>query len=472
MSKPTVVAVALAASAASHSFTAVADAEIDKLREEMRALREEYQNRIESLERRLSEAERAATRAEQAGKESPADAAPKEAESARAGGRARGSVTFNPEIGLVLQGTYFRSSQDPVNYGITGFIPPGNGLRPGVRGFSLAESELSIGATVDPYFRGYAVVALTPDNQAEIEEAYVQTLALPQGLGVKAGRFFSDLGYQNLFHQHAWDFVDAPLVYQAFWGNNLAVDGVQLRWVAPTATFVEFGGELGQGKNLPGEDFREKNDPGAGTLFMHVGGDFGRDSSYRFGISGHQTKNTGTDGLSLNTTDPAGNAVRDVFSGRTRIAGADFVYKWAPSRNPTQRNFKLQGEWYTRWLDGQLTYDADNATGAGGVPGTLKRRQSGWYAQAVYQFIPRWRAGLRYDRLDNGSVDLGEPLVGLVATPSFRPSRWSTMVDWSGSEFSRLRLQYSRAQVLEGITDDQFFVQYIMSLGAHGAHQF
>jgi hypothetical protein len=45
------------------------------------------------------------------------------------------------------------------------------------------------------------------------------------------------------------------------------------------------------------------------------------------------------------------------------------------------------------------------------------------------------------------------------------------MTDWSNSEFSRLRLQYTRDEAgLEN--DDQWGLQYIFSIGAHGAHTF
>jgi hypothetical protein len=47
----------------------------------------------------------------------------------------------------------------------------------------------------------------------------------------------------------------------------------------------------------------------------------------------------------------------------------------------------------------------------------------------------------------------------------------TAMVDFSNSEFSRFRLQLaedkSRPQ-----SDTQFFFQYVVSIGAHGAHQF
>jgi hypothetical protein len=35
-----------------------------------------------------------------------------------------------------------------------------------------------------------------------------------------------------------------------------------------------------------------------------------------------------------------------------------------------------------------------------------------------------------------------------------------------------VRLQYAQDKSMAGITDNQWIVQYIMSLGAHGAHKF
>jgi hypothetical protein len=46
------------------------------------------------------------------------------------------------------------------------------------------------------------------------------------------------------------------------------------------------------------------------------------------------------------------------------------------------------------------------------------------------------------------------------------------MVDWSASEFSRVRLQLARDYSRRGEPDNQLFLQYIVSLGAHGAHKF
>ena len=359
---------------------------------------------------------------------------------------------FNPDISLILQGTAARASQNPDDYQITGFAPSGGEVAPPRRGFSLGESELVISSNIDPYFRGQLVASLTEDNAVEVEEAFFQTLALGRGFTVKGGRFLSSIGYQNSIHQHAWDFQDAPLPYKAFLGGRLNDDGVQAKWLAPTDLLVELGAEAGRGRQFPGSD-PNKNGAGMWSLFGHVGGDAGTGGAWRAG-------------LSYLSTSPENRAFTDAgtiqsFTGDSKLWIADAVFKWAPEGNSSQTNLKLQGEYFRRTEDGAL-----NST-------DYSSRQSGWYAQAVYQFMPRWRAGYRYDRLDHGTVSsvFTEAQAPLLLT-DYNPSRNTVMVDWSPTEFSRLRLQLAQDKSRAGVTDNQLLLQYIFSLGAHGAHTF
>jgi hypothetical protein len=92
---------------------------------------------------------------------------------------------------------------------------------------------------------------------------------------------------------------------------------------------------------------------------------------------------------------------------------------------------------------------------------------------------PRWRAGLRYDALDSGEADIGLVTSGLLAPADFPallagdPTRTTLMLDWSPSEFSRLRLQYAWDEARDdGDTDRQLQLQYLFGIGAHGAHKY
>jgi len=152
----------------------------------------------------------------------------------------------------------------------------------------------------------------------------------------------------------------------------------------------------------------------------------------------------------------------------------DGVLKWAPNGNPTYNNFKLQGEYFRRNEDGNLTFDTAGAALTDG----LNSRQSGWYLQGVYQFLPQWRFGYRYDRLDSGTTNIGLVDSGALSAADFpilggyNPKRNTVMVDWNPSEFSRIRLQFARDYSRLNQPDNQLLLQYIVSLGAHGAHKF
>jgi hypothetical protein len=173
--------------------------------------------------------------------------------------------------------------------------------------------------------------------------------------------------------------------------------------------------------------------------------------------------------------------VSNSFSGDAKVWIADAVLKWAPDGNPTRTNFKLQGEYFRFRQTGRLTFD-DSAGSAtfGSLTDDFRSRQSGWYLQAVWQFMPRWRVGTRYDRLRHGNVENAIVASGAGPTEAdfpllaaHDPTRKSVMIDWSPTEFSRLRLQFAADRSRFGTgTDRQWLLQYIHSLGAHGAHRF
>jgi len=453
------LALALLAPPAAQAAT---DADLAEIREQIRQLKESYEARIQALEQRLKDAE---SKGATAPVVQPAAAPPPVAAASAPPAPASGISAFNPAISAVLQGTYGNFSQDPNKYALSGFAPSGD-IAPGKRGLSLGESELAISANVDDKFFGNLIVSLTPENTLSVEEAYGLYTGAGYGLAPKFGRFFSSLGYMNDQHQHAWDFVDAPLVYQAFLGGQYDVDGLQVKWLAPTDEFLEFGGELGSGEGFPGTS-RNKNGIGSGIVYVHAGGDIGASNSWRAGLSYLQTRAQDRD---YTQTDLMGNDAQVGFSGSSRLAVADFVWKYAPNGNSQQTNFKLQGEYFWRRESGDFTFDRDGALGLTNTS-NYNARQSGFYVQGVYQFMPTWRIGARYDWLDPGQVDYGTNSAYL-ANPAFHPERATAMIDWTPSEFSRVRLQFAQAKLRPGITDNEFFLQYILTLGAHGAHKY
>ena len=167
-----------------------------------------------------------------------------------------------------------------------------------------------------------------------------------------------------------------------------------------------------------------------------------------------------------------------MFTGDTRLLGVDFRYTWAPTGNARDSELILQGEYFRRSEEGSYTLEeqhcSDHIESEDGteeehahevchpesVTEALSGDANGWYAQAVYKFLPRWRVGARYSRLSPPS-----------AAEVDDTSTISTMLDWTNSEFGRVRFQYNR-ESSGALRDNQFILQYVMSLGAHGAHSF
>lgn len=447
MQKSFAMAVLLAASCAAQA--AGSDADLAAIRAQIAEMKKSYEQRIAALENKLAEAERKTV-----------PSAPAVAETVSS--PQSSASAFNPEVSLILQGKV-RQMKDLSRRSITGFFPAEvEGAN--TRGFSADETELVLAANIDPYWRGQAIVAMA-DGQANIEEAWFQSLAIGHGVGLKAGRFRSGIGYLNEQHPHARDFTDAPLMYQAMFGDSYGEDGVQLKWLAPTPLFVEFGAELGRGANFPGTD-RNRNGAGGSALYVHVGDDMGVSNSWRVGLSWLKTK---ASERGAEFTDLDGVAAPGTFTGDSTTWLADFVWKWAPNGNPKYQSLKFQSEYFSRRERGELDC-VDGRCGLG-ANSLYRTRQSGWYVQSIYQFAPEWRAGLRHEQLDSGTRDFGSNAANLVVD-AYTPKKSTAMVDYSWSEFSRVRLQYAQDKSMAGITDRQWTLQYIMSLGAHGGHKF
>ncbi|GAC1629698.1 MAG: TonB-dependent receptor [Nevskia sp.] len=370
---------------------------------------------------------------------------------------------FNPKISLVLQGNFVNyDAESPAL--IPGYLL---GNESGLRsvGLSIDETELAIESNIDDLFHGWATISLANDNgntKVNVEEAFINTLTLPYGLAAKGGRFYSDIGYLNRIHSHAWDFADQPLVYRAFLSNQYADDGLQLKWVAPLDLFVEVGGELARGGAFPGGGGDRPGVP-AKSVFVHVGDDLSASSSYRAGLSYlHVSTDRRTTGEDAQTA----------FSGRSGTAIADFVWKWAPNGNPTIHNATVAAEVFYRHESGALLYDPNTQAIASNYHGN----QGGFYVQGIYQFVPQWRVGVRYDRLQANNA-VSNPATGTsletLAENGRHPQRYTVMLDWSHSEFSRIRLQYNRDESRPNAqADNQVYLQYIFALGSHPAHQF
>ena len=422
----------------STSVPALAAESTAELKQQIDQLKKDYQARTDALEKRIKAAEDASLENTSGSAVVPAK-----------------SNSFNPAISLILNGSYNSYSQSPDNYALPGFaLGEEAGLEK--EGFSLGESEITLSSNTDQHWRGQATLSFADDGgqtSTAVEEAYVETLGLGNGFTLRAGRFFSGIGYLNGKHAHAWNFNDAPLVYRGMFGNQIKQDGVRVNWTLPTEKYVAVGLEAGNGQGFPAGG--SHSGIGDWAAFAKTGGDIGNSASWQLGLSHFQAD-------SINGRITATHA----FSGDSKLNGIDAIYKWSPNGNSNEKGLVLQGEYYQRSEDGTVNVD-------GFGDSTLSADQTGWYTEAVYKFKPHWKAGLRYDRL--GSDNTGSNSAVLQAAglldDGHNPHRSSAMLEWSPSEFSRVRLQYNKDNSTAK-ADDQWLLQYTQALGTHGAHQF
>ncbi|MBT06753.1 MAG: hypothetical protein CMM32_07555 [Rhodospirillaceae bacterium] len=366
---------------------------------------------------------------------------------------------FNPSVGIVLNGKLTEFSAATSEFAGFGVGEEGERSREGIQ---VDESEINFSASVDDKFYGSMTAAIVREDGSdivELEEAYGMTLpgsGLPTGLAVKMGRAFWTLGYLNEHHAHSDDFADRPLPYRVFLNKSFNDDGVEASYILPTDIYAEVGGGSFRGDDFPlgggdGEILRQW------SAFARIGGDIGLNQSWRVGS--YMLSGNPTGGRTSNE-----DAV--TFIGDSDLLVADFRYTLAPTGNPNSQEVTLQGEYFRR--DESGTYqDTGSSTGVVAFSDSSK----GWYAQAVYKFNQQWRIGTRYSRLTAPSVPAG--LAGSTLDASGHdPKAYAAMIDWTNSEFSRIRFQYNHEKLTAGLSDNQIILQYVMSIGAHGSHKY
>ncbi len=407
--------------------------------------------------------------------------------------------SFNPSIGAILNGQYRSFSAEESH--LPGFAMGEEGARP-AKGFSVDHTELNFSANADNVFKASLTFALAEHAhghgaahghegedehedegehegedehegesveeaaggiEVELEEAFIQSLPafiLPTGMSLKIGRAFWTLGYLNEHHSHTDDFSDRPLPYRAFLDNAFNDAGAQLSYVLPTDLYVEGGAGAFHGADHP-----FSSDRGMSTsAFLRVGSDIGANHSFRIGASQLL-------GESLEGQERAFHGGELAFAGSTRMYIADFRYTWAPSGNARNMELSMQGEYF--WYNDKGSY---HVTAEEEAEVDFDGSYRGWYAQLVFKFHPEWRIALRHSNLQ--AADIPEELEDTALdAKGFQPRASSFMIDWSNSEFSRLRIQYNREELaLEGDhdaeVDEQFIIQYIVSIGAHAAHKY
>ena len=281
------------------------------------------------------------------------------------------------------------------------------------------------------------------------------------------------VGYLNSQHAHAWDFVDAPLAYQAFFGGQYKNDGLQFKWLAPTDLSSSSASRSGAAHAFPGtRSQQERRESASLVRACRRRHRRQRQLARRRVVPADQRSRPRPTTMWIAPASPVTNAsaARRGCGSPTRSSNG------RPAAMRAQTNLKLQGEYFRRTRDGTLTYDTRGASTRRST-GDYRASQSGWYVQGVYQFMPRWRVGAalrparlrhaaRIDEVDERRADRGRLLAAAFRTTRRAPRDGRLLA----VGVQPLPPAVRAGQARPGATDNQIFLQYIMSLGAHGAH--
>jgi hypothetical protein len=383
------------------------------------------------------------------------------------------------------------------------------GHDPNQRGFTVQGAELNLQGAVDPYFRGTANILFAVDSEGEsyleLEEAWLETVALPGNFLIRAGQILSDFGRINTFHTHAWGFVDSPLVNARLLGpDGLRNPGARLSWLAPTPFYSEL--MLGV-QNSHGE---------TATSFRSSGHSHGHDDDEEeipFGYR-HADNDRGVRGLgdllftpryamSFDLTDAqtvllgVSGAFGPNSSGgegdtMTQIYGVDFYWKWKAAdahggfpfvsfqTEAMLRRYELGAFDWDEDGDGLLSDREleDTTTGLPAVLGAETVTDYGFYSELLYGFRKGWVAGVRYDYVGNRKADYEQLALALdgdlLGRDPLRAQRWrvSPNLTWYPTEFSKIRLQYNYDDRRQLGEDHSVWLQFEFLLGSHAAHKF
>lgn len=332
-------------------------------------------------------------------------------------------------------------------------------------GFNLNYAELVLSSNADPFFSLDGVFHFGEEG-VEIEEAYFTTTALKKGVRIRGGKFLSSFGRHNNQHHHIWDFSDAPLIYQGFLGGALNEKGLQVQYTADTSSYLMLGAELLQGENeamfgnttqsfANGDMIKGADAPSLFVAYLKSSFDIGDTTilpgvSYAYGESRSYHLHEG---------------VEEAFSGTGALYNAELTIR---HYFDSYSFVTWQSEWMHKKKEGRH-YEGTLASAE-----EQRVVQEGLYTQLVYAPDQNWRMGARYDSVYKNDIRLVE-----LPLPSTPYERYSAMLEYHFSEFSRLRLQYncSTALYMAGTEYQNVDVQSLIlslniSIGAHAAHSF
>ncbi|MBI4424873.1 MAG: hypothetical protein HY554_14165 [Elusimicrobia bacterium] len=310
---------------------------------------------------------------------------------------------FNPAIGMALDSLYRQSDTR------------GN--------FQFRTGEINIEAPIDPFLKAWAVLNGNPEG-VEVEEAAMQTTALPFNLAVTGGRLFASFGRIAHWHDDSLPTPDRPRSLDTFIGGETQADGVEVSYLFPTPLYLT--ATAGAYNKVGGENARADNAVER-TLdeFTYLGrvaayADLGADHSLELGASSAWTPKRALEEDITVTGNPAPETTRR-NTWRT-LHGADLTYRYHPAAGGLYRGLL----WSTEVLQNNERRFAPDTR----LPSDRVRAFAG-FSYFWLKLGRHWRPGALVDLTED--LDDGKRIA----------RTWTAFLTCDVTEFNRLRLAYS-----------------------------
>ncbi len=309
--------------------------------------------------------------------------------------------------------------------------------------FQEREAEIGLQSVVDPYARADFFLSAS-EAGLDVEEGYLTFTSLPEGLGLKVGKFRNKFGKFNTTHAGETPFADRPLIAQALFGEEgLSSTGLSASYLLPGLPFyLSLETEITspnpgrEGLFARSEDRKQLLGLGRMNAFFDVG----EASNLNLSVSG--------------ASGPAGDAA-GITTGRPRVFGVETTFRW---KNPRRAIYKSL-VWQTEAYLSRVAPEIEGVTTVALSPPEVLQRH-GFFSYLDYQFSRRMHAGARFDYAQ-APAGVKQHEAGQLGFLTFQPS-----------EFMLISTQVRH--VRDFALEDQWngFLKLTFNIGPHGAHPF
>ncbi len=348
---------------------------------------------------------------------------------------------FNPAMGAAIDFAYSHTN--------------------GASNFAFRAAELNIEAPIDPFLKGWIIMTGSQSGVA-VEEATLQTTALPHNLTVTGGRLFASFGRLAHFHDHELPVIDRPRSLDTYIGGETQADGVEVSYLFPTPFYMTATG--GAFNKLGATNARADNAVARPMdSFTYLGRlaaytDVGDDHSVELGLSEAWTPRRYVMDTSVAGTDFNGDGTPDTPNTsagiQTRkntwrsLSGLDFTYRWQPTSGGARKGLI----WSTEVMqNNERRFDA-----ATNLPTDRVRSYAG-FSYVQLKLGTKWRPGVMLDLTED--LDRAR-----VVTRTY-----TAFLTYDLTEFQRLRLAFSRTTDNRptGLGNNTVGLQWTGVLGHH-----